>query len=96
MPEARHDAMKTGWLALLFGFVLAIGAAREGRAHDPYSTWTSPDNPNLSCCNDADCRPTRAYLVDDGLWRAWDGIVWLTVPPGGFRAHYRRQQCPHS
>ena len=75
-------------VATLAVIVLAIGAAVQAmwpvraRAHDPYSTWTAPDNPGLSCCNSSDCRPTRAYMGDDGLWRAWDGINWLTIPPG--------------
>lgn len=29
---------------------------------------------------DSDCRPTRAYLENDGLWRAWNGAEWLVVP----------------
>lgn len=47
--------------------------------HDAYKEWKQPGT-GASCCNDADCRPTRAYMGDDGLWRAWDGHRWLTVP----------------
>lgn len=79
--------MTTRAIATLFVIVLAIGAAvqacwpKPARAHDPYSQWKAPNNPNVSCCNNEDCRPTRAYLGDDGLWRAWNGKEWLTVPP---------------
>lgn len=68
-------------LAIVFVIVLAIGAA-EALAHDPYSEWHAPDNPGLSCCNGDDCRPTRAWLGDDGRWRAWDGLGWIIIPPG--------------
>jgi len=60
-------------LCLLFG-------AKKALTHDIYHHWRKPDNPGVSCCNDNDCRPTRAYMGDDGLWRAWDGAKWLTVP----------------
>lgn len=60
--------------------LLLIGIAGGALAHDMYNNWRKPDNPSVSCCNDKDCRPTRAYLGDDGLWRAWDGNKWLTVP----------------
>lgn len=29
-----------------------------------YSTWQMPDNPTLSCCNNADCYPTEIQYVD--------------------------------
>lgn len=47
--------------------------------HDEYRHWKQPGN-GMSCCNDQDCRPTRAYLTEEG-WRAWDGTRWLLVPP---------------
>lgn len=46
--------------------------------HDEYKDWKQPGT-GVSCCNDQDCRPTRAYLTEDG-WRAWDGTRWLPVP----------------
>ena len=49
--------------------------------HDVYKAWHPPDNPKTSCCNNADCRPTRAYVDDNGTWRAWNGLFWLPVPP---------------
>jgi hypothetical protein len=29
---------------------------------------------------EGDCRPTRAYLDDGGVWHAWNGKKWLIVP----------------
>lgn len=58
-------------------FVVWLGAAM---AHEPYTDWRQPDQPTLSCCNGDDCRPTRAYMHDDGRWRAWNGYMWLVVP----------------
>lgn len=74
-----------GWCALLafaIGTLALIGVATIALAHDPYGSWRQPDNPAVSCCNGQDCRPTRAFLGDDGRWRAWNGTVWLTVPAG--------------
>lgn len=80
---------------VLFIMVLALGAviaskqARpqsgthgDGHAqgHDIYKHWSPPGNAQTSCCNDSDCRPTRAYLDGDGRWRAWNGTLWLIVP----------------
>ena len=62
--------------ALILGALIAGNA----RAHEPYSGWRVPNNPAVSCCDNTDCRPTRSYLGDDGLWRAWNGGAWLTVP----------------
>lgn len=75
----------TRTLATVLVCTLALAAvvfafAKPGRAHDPYSTWHPPGNPKTSCCNGQDCRPTRAYMGEDGLWRAWSGSRWLTVP----------------
>lgn len=63
---------------------LAGMLAQRAWAHDPYSSWKVPGNPNVSCCNLDDCRPTRAYVGEDGLWRAWNADIgeWLTVNPG--------------
>lgn len=40
-----------------------------------------PDT-TMSCCDNRDCRPTRAYLADDGWWRAQLNGLWVAVPPG--------------
>jgi hypothetical protein len=46
-----------------------------------YSTWMMPDNRNVSCCDDRDCYPTEARLVN-GQWEAKrreDGF-WMKIP----------------
>jgi hypothetical protein len=52
----------------------------HAQMHDIYQHWHPPLNPGTSCCNNADCRPTRAYVDNDGYWRAWNGVAWLLVP----------------
>jgi hypothetical protein len=72
--------------ASLFGLatpaVSQSGEHGDGHAemHDIYRHWYPPINPDSSCCDNSDCRPTRAYLDDDGNWRAWNGSNWLVVP----------------
>jgi hypothetical protein len=58
------------------------GRHGDGHAqmHDKYKLWRPPQNPNTSCCDNSDCRPTRAFVDDDGHWRAWNGVTWLVVP----------------
>lgn len=59
------------------------GQLGDGHAqmHDTYKNWHPPLNPASSCCSNADCRPTRAYVDDDRHWHAWNGSRWLIVPP---------------
>lgn len=47
-----------------------------------YSTWHMPDNPALSCCNDADCYPTDIKYVDGKIYakRREDG-KYILIPP---------------
>ena len=47
-----------------------------------YSTWRMPDNPVLSCCNNADCYPTDIKYIDGRLYakRREDG-KFIFVPP---------------
>ena len=47
-----------------------------------YSTWHMPDNPTVSCCNNADCYPTDIKYVDGRLYakRREDG-KFILVPP---------------
>ena len=53
------------------------GTHGEGHAenHDWYRELKQPGT-NMSCCNgtlngiEGDCRPTRAYIDDNGTWRA--------------------------
>ena len=54
--------------------------------HDWYKGLKQPGT-GYSCCNgsfngvDGDCRPTRAYLQEDGTWRALIDGKWQPVPP---------------
>ena len=64
------------------------GQHGEGHSenHDWYKELKQPDT-GYSCCNgrsntsEGDCRPTRAYLSDDGLWYALINGRWVPVPP---------------
>ena len=54
--------------------------------HDWYKELKQPGT-GFSCCNgtingvEGDCRPTRAYLNDDGQWYALLDGQWIRVPP---------------
>jgi hypothetical protein len=59
--------------------------------HDWYRELKQPGT-NMSCCNgtmngiegnsiEGDCRPTRAYVDDNGTWRALIDGRWTRVPP---------------
>ena len=81
-------------LACAFASVAATGArAQDGQHgqghaenHDWYKDLKQPQT-GYSCCNgrtgttDGDCRPTRAYLNDDGMWYALLDGKWVPVPP---------------
>ena len=64
------------------------GQHGDGHAegHDWYKELKQPGT-GFSCCNgttngiEGDCRPTRAYLNDDGTWRALIDGQWVYVPP---------------
>jgi hypothetical protein len=66
----------------------AQGRHGQGHAenHDWYQQLKQPGT-GFSCCNgtangvDGDCRPTRAYLNDDGMWYALLDGRWVPVPP---------------
>jgi len=66
----------------------AQGRHGQGHAenHDWYQELKQPGT-GYSCCNGAvngiegDCRPTRAYLTDEGQWRALIDGKWVLVPP---------------
>ncbi|WP_314958548.1 hypothetical protein [Bradyrhizobium cosmicum] len=47
-----------------------------------YSSWHMPDNPVLSCCNNADCYPTEIRRVDGSIYarRREDG-KYILIPP---------------
>ena len=66
----------------------AAGRHGQGHAenHDWYQQLKQPGT-GFSCCNgtthgvEGDCRPTRAYLNDDGNWYALLDGRWVPVPP---------------
>src|SRR5438067_11636992 len=65
-----------------------VGQHGQGHAenHDWYKELKQPGT-GYSCCNgtvngiEGDCRPTRAYIQDDGTWRAMIDGRWVVVPP---------------
>lgn len=64
------------------------GVRNHGHAenHDWYKDLKQPGT-GYSCCNgtangiEGDCRPTRAYLTEEGRWRALVDGQWVLVPP---------------
>jgi hypothetical protein len=54
--------------------------------HDWYKELKQPGT-GYSCCNgtangvEGDCRPTRAFLTEDGTWKALVDGRWMPVPP---------------
>jgi hypothetical protein len=64
------------------------GTRNVGHAenHDWYRELKQPGT-GYSCCNgsvngiEGDCRPTRAYLQEDGTWKAMIDGHWMPVPP---------------
>jgi hypothetical protein len=84
-------------LVLAIGSVIDLAQAQSGNRgdghaehHDMYKDWEQPDVGG-SCCNAqsaddpaGDCRPTTAYIGDDGRWHARIGPGpedFATVPP---------------
>ena len=47
-----------------------------------YSTWHMPDQPGVSCCNNADCYPTEIQYVNGNIFakRREDG-KFIPIPP---------------
>jgi len=87
-------------LALGLSAFAQSGEHGDGHAemHDIYKQWHPPLNPGTSCCNNADCRPTRAFVDGEGHWRAWNGSAWLLVPqerllPSDFAGDGRSHLC---
>lgn len=62
---------------------LAHDHGHHGVGHDKlhhwYRTLMRPDVPHSSCCNETDCRPTQAKLVD-GTWHAKVDGEWTPIP----------------
>lgn len=78
MTSIRTGLALVGLAAALFTAWALIHI--QAWAHDGYEDWRMPDHPESSCCNNADCRPTRAFTDSDGNWHAWNGSTWLEVP----------------
>ena len=66
------------------------GSGHHGQGHAENHDWykeLKQPGTGYSCCNgtvngiEGDCRPTRAYLQDDGTWRALIDGTWVVVPP---------------
>lgn len=63
----------------------------RGEGHAEHHDWLKDlkqPNTGHSCCNartdtnpEGDCRQTRAYLHDDGRWRAIISGKWEIIPP---------------
>ncbi len=80
-----------GWLASAKAQDCPEGAygCNHAQDHEQFKTWhreehTDSDgitHPGMSCCNEHDCRPTRAYQDQEGNWHAWLGRRWAKVPP---------------
>ena len=68
-------------LVLAAPAIAQSGNYGDGHAemHSTYKSWK--DLRGYSCCDDGDCRPTRADKGDDGRWRAWIDGRWVPVPP---------------
>lgn len=84
-------------LVLAIGSMIDLAQAQSGNRgdghaehHDMYKDWVQPDVGG-SCCNAqsaddpaGDCRPTTAYIGDDGRWHARIGPGprdFAIVPP---------------
>jgi len=74
--------------AIAWPVIAQQGDHGQGHAenHDWYQQLKQPGT-GYSCCNgtvngiEGDCRPTRAYLTDEGQWRALIDGKWVLVPP---------------
>jgi hypothetical protein len=70
--------------------VLGDEVGRRGQGHAQHHDWyreLKQPGTGYSCCNgtvdgvEGDCRPTRAYMGDDGQWHALLDGRWVPVPP---------------
>lgn len=92
-PILRGLAYLVGTILLILVALVFLAGMLAGRAsaqtgdhgdghalnHEWYQGLKQPGT-GYSCCNNQDCRPMRAYLGDDGLWRAFVDGKWETVP----------------
>lgn len=45
-----------------------------------YSNWMRPDNPNVSCCNKEDCRPTVIHWMAGHPYGERKDGTWIRIP----------------
>lgn len=80
---ARIAELVIVWAVLLAGGIALAGwlmtVPWPALAHDPYTGWK--DRRGYGCCDNTDCRPTRAYVDEAGRWRAMVDGEWMVVPP---------------
>jgi hypothetical protein len=76
--------------SLAFGLQAFAQSGNHGEGHAENHDWyreLKQPGTNMSCCNgtmngiEGDCRPTRAYVDDNGTWRALIDGKWIVVPP---------------
>ena len=54
--------------------------SKQAKGHDIYTDWKMPGS-NMSCCNDSDCRPVRAWKINDDQWIALVDGREVPIPP---------------
>ena len=89
--NARHITVLYIVAPIVSFAVNAFGqSVMDGDGHAQNHHWykdLQQPGTGLLCCNgtangrDGDCRPTRAYLDDDGTWKALIDGRWVAVPP---------------
>lgn len=89
MPlSVRLVALSLALTGVAFGALSQSGNHGDGHAqsHDWYQELKQPGT-GYSCCNgtingiEGDCRPIRAYQLEDETWRALVDGKWVPVPP---------------
>lgn len=58
------------------GYLHASGHLSGG---ENYEDWMQPDSPEIGCCSNEDCRPTKAEYRNGEWWVILDG-EWVQVP----------------
>lgn len=83
LPATAQDISRHQHVGSTVDGTRNIGHAEN---HDWYKGLTQPGT-GYSCCNgtmngvEGDCRPTRAFLTEDGTWKAMINGRWMPVPP---------------
>lgn len=88
----KHIPAAMIFVGLMLMAVVAFGQdGHHGQGHAQHHDWyreLKQPGTGFSCCNaltpenpSGDCRPTRAYRDDDGVWWALIDGTWHSVPP---------------